>query len=89
MARTKIAITLDSGILGRLDELVGASIFPNRSRAIEAAVEEKLARIGRTRLASECAKLDPVLERALAEEGATPEEDGWPGYRGARSGGPI
>ena len=33
------------------------------------AVREKLARVDRSRLARECAKLDPKFERALAEEG--------------------
>ena len=80
MARAKIAITIDAGMLGRIDDLVRLSAFPNRSRAIEAAVEEKLRRDGRTRLASECAKLDPGTERAMAEEGISLEEDGWPGY---------
>lgn len=42
--------------------------YPNRSQAIEAAVAEALARRSRTRLAAECAKLDPDEERALGEE---------------------
>jgi hypothetical protein len=33
------------------------------------AVEKKLARLDRGRLARECAKLDPVFEKTLAEEG--------------------
>jgi hypothetical protein len=32
-------------------------------------VAEKLGRLARTRLARECAKLDPQEEKALAEEG--------------------
>jgi hypothetical protein len=39
------------------------------SQAGKEAVEEKLARLKRTRLARECAKLDRSSERALAEEG--------------------
>jgi hypothetical protein len=34
----------------------------------------------RGRLASECAKLDAKLEKALAEEGLGQELDGWPEY---------
>jgi hypothetical protein len=30
---------------------------------------KKLARLERSRLAQECAKLDPAFEKALAEEG--------------------
>lgn len=33
------------------------------------AVAEKIQRLAKTRLARECAKLDPNEERALAEEG--------------------
>lgn len=69
MPSVKIAISLDSETLKRVDGLVSKHVFPNRSRAIQAAVAEKLARLERSRLASECAKLDPKFERALAEEG--------------------
>jgi Arc/MetJ-type ribon-helix-helix transcriptional regulator len=69
MSSVKIAITIDSGMLTRIDGLVARKIFPNRSRAIESAVAEKLARMERGRLASECAKLDSRFEKALAEEG--------------------
>jgi metal-responsive CopG/Arc/MetJ family transcriptional regulator len=78
MASVKVAITLDQEILTRVDGLVSKSIFPNRSRAIQAAVSEKLARMERGRLASECAKLDPKFEQALAEEGLELEQ--WPEY---------
>ena len=54
----------------RVDSLVSKSIFPNRSRAIQAAVSEKLARMERGRLASKYAMLDPKFEKALAEEGS-------------------
>lgn len=33
------------------------------------AISEELERLAKTRLARECAKLDPAEERALAEEG--------------------
>jgi metal-responsive CopG/Arc/MetJ family transcriptional regulator len=80
MGRTKIAITLDTEVLGRIDRLVIEQIFPNRSRAIQEAVEEKLARLGRTRLYRECAKLDQAFEKALAEEGLSAELGQWPHY---------
>lgn len=69
MSAIKIAITLESGTLRQLDSLVARSVFPNRSRALQQAISEKLERMGRRRLAAECAKLDPVEERALAGEG--------------------
>lgn len=80
MATAKIAITLDEDTLNRIDHLVKRRAFPNRSRAIQAAVKEKLERMERTRLARECANLDPSQEQALAEEGLTEELSGWPKY---------
>ena len=80
MNSVKIAITLDRETLIRVDGLVSKSIFPTRSRAILAAVSEKLARMERGRLAAECAKLDPKFEKALAEEGLGRELESWPEY---------
>ena len=80
MAKSKIAISLDENTLERLDRLVKEDLFPNRSQAIQAAVEEKLARQKRSRLARECAKLDPKFERALAEEGLSRDLSEWPEY---------
>ncbi len=80
MGRSKIAITLDEQTLGELDRLVSQHRFPNRSQAIQEAVDEKLERLSHTRLALECAKLDPDYERALAEEGIAGELDAWPEY---------
>ncbi len=80
MARSKVAISIEESILNRLDKLVKKKVFPNRSQAIEEAVAEKLARLERSRLAQECAKLDPAFEKALAEEGLSEELAEWPEY---------
>lgn len=80
MPKTKLAVTLDSDLVENLDHLVAEALFPNRSQAIQAAVSEKLARLARTRLARECAKLDPEEERALAEEGLAGSAETWPEY---------
>jgi metal-responsive CopG/Arc/MetJ family transcriptional regulator len=80
MAASKIAITMDDNLLKRLDNLVKSRAFPNRSRAIQEAVREKLTRIDKTRLAHECSKLDPKYEQTLAEEGLVMELEQWPGY---------
>ena len=80
MGRSKVAISLDESTLNRLDKLVQKQVFPNRSQAIQEAVAEKLARLERSRLAQECAKLDPVFEKALAEEGLSEDLAEWPGY---------
>ena len=80
MATSKIAITIDKNTLNRLDLLVKSHFFPNRSRAIQEAVAEKLQRLEKSRLARECAKLDPKFEQALSEEGFETEIDEWPEY---------
>ncbi len=69
MAQTKIVVSIDEQILRQLDALVAAAVFPNRSRAIQEAVPEKLERLEQERLTRECAKLDPAFKTALAEEG--------------------
>ncbi|MEK7335277.1 MAG: ribbon-helix-helix domain-containing protein [Candidatus Binatota bacterium] len=80
MGRSKVTISLDESTLNRLDKLVQKQVFPNRSQAIEEAVAEKLARLERSRLARECAKLDPAFEKALAEEGLSEDLAEWPEY---------
>ena len=80
MAASKIAITIDDKTLKQLDILVKSNFFPNRSKAIQQAVIEKLMRIEKSRLAQECAKLDPEFEQSLAEEGFSSELEEWPQY---------
>jgi Arc/MetJ-type ribon-helix-helix transcriptional regulator len=80
MPKAKIAISIDEKVLGRLDGLVRSGFFGSRSQAIESAVSDKLERLGRTRLAFECAKLDQAAEKELAEEGLAEEMPGWPEY---------
>jgi len=80
MAASKIAITIDKKTLKQLDILVKSNFFPNRSKAIQQAVIEKLMRIEKSRLAQECAKLDPEFEQSLAEEGFSSELEEWPKY---------
>jgi len=80
MSTAKIAITIEEEMLGKLDRLVSSRVFPNRSKAIQEAIKEKLSRVNRSRLARECAKLDPAVEKAIAEEGFSQEIDQWPEY---------
>ncbi len=42
MATAKIAISIEESILNRLDLLVKSHTFPNRSKAIQEAIKEKL-----------------------------------------------
>ncbi len=80
MATIKVAITLDQELLSQLDQLVEQRFFPSRSKAIQAAIQDKLALINRSRLARECAKLDSQYEQVLAEEGMEQELAAWPEY---------
>lgn len=80
MARAKLAVTLDERTVTEVDNLVKRRLFPNRSRVIELAVREKLDRLSNSRLAEQCALLDPSFEKTLAEEGMGEELDQWPVY---------
>jgi metal-responsive CopG/Arc/MetJ family transcriptional regulator len=80
MPKTKVALTLDADLLEQVDELVAKQKFRNRSQAVEAALFDKLHRLARTRLAREAAKLNPVEEKRLADEGLVDALDSWPEY---------
>ena len=80
MSQTKVAITIEEEVLARVDALVRRKVYRNRSKAIQEAVQEKLARLERSRLAEECAKLDPAFEKAMADEGLSEELAAWPKY---------
>ncbi len=80
MKTAKIAVTIDQTLLAKLDRLVSERRFPNRSRALQEALRDKLDRLDRTRLARECAKLDPAFEHDLAEEGLAEDVKQWPEY---------
>ena len=80
METAKVAVSINKNTLKRLDRLVKTQVYPSRSKAIQEAIEDKLNRLERTRLAEESAKLDPVAEQAMAEEGLTEELAQWPDY---------
>ena len=80
MSTAKVAITIDGQLLKKLDLLVKEKAFPNRSNIIQEAVREKLVRINKSRLAKECAKLDPQFEQSMAEEGLSKDFESWPEY---------
>jgi metal-responsive CopG/Arc/MetJ family transcriptional regulator len=65
----KIAITIDEDILAQIDYLVNNAVYPNRSRAIEAAIAEKIDDYRRKRFEIECANLNPKEEQEFAEWG--------------------
>ncbi len=80
MAVSKIAITIEKETLSRLDRLVRERKYPNRSLAVQEAVDEKIMRLERNRLRDECEKLDPAEERTMADEGIGMEKASWPEY---------
>jgi metal-responsive CopG/Arc/MetJ family transcriptional regulator len=80
MSKEKIAITLEARYIGELDRLVDQHVFQSRSQAIQEAVSEKLLRLKRTRLAEECAKLEPGYEREVSELGLAEDMKKWPEY---------
>jgi metal-responsive CopG/Arc/MetJ family transcriptional regulator len=78
VSTNKVAITIEEKLLERLDRAVAQRKFPNRSRAIQEAVQEKLDRLEKTRLDREAAKLDPAFEQKLADEGLAGDANLWP-----------
>ncbi len=80
MSTEKVTVSIDAAILQRLDRLVKDEIFTSRSRAIQVAVEEKLARFDRTRLARELTKINPSEEQAMAELGFGDDAAKWDSY---------
>lgn len=73
----KIAVTLDQRTVADLDRWVREGKYPNRSRALQSAVDLLSEREKRTRLARELARLDPDEEKRLAEEWLAEK---WPEY---------
>lgn len=69
MVTTKVAITIDSELIAQVDDLVSQHVFPNRSKAIQSAIEDKFVHVRRSRLAQELINLDPLEEQQLADEG--------------------
>ena len=80
MASIKVAITLEQETLRQVDSLVARRVFPNRSRAIQIALHEKIERVEGSRLAAECAKLDPKFEQSLADDGLGVDAAEWPEF---------
>lgn len=68
MSAAKIAITLDQSLLRVVDRWVRQGRYPNRSKAIQAALRKDIEAWKRTRLAAELENVDPAEERAQAEE---------------------
>ena len=74
----KIAVTLDQRTVADLDRWVQEGKYPNRSRALQSAVNLLTEREKRTRLVRELARIDPKEEKQLAEQGLG--DRAWPKY---------
>jgi Arc/MetJ-type ribon-helix-helix transcriptional regulator len=73
----KVAVTLDKRTVADLDRWVREGKYPNRSRALQTAVNLLSEREKRTRLSRELSKLDRKQEQRMAEEGLT---EPWPTF---------
>ncbi len=76
----KVTISIDQNLLNHIDRLVKSKVFASRSQALQVAIQEKIARLNKTRLLQESAKLDPLAEQAWADEGLAAELATWPEY---------
>jgi Arc/MetJ-type ribon-helix-helix transcriptional regulator len=74
----KLAVSLDKRAVENLDRWVKEGKYPNRSRALQAAVDLLTEREKRTRLARELSKMDRKKEQRIAEEGLG--DSSWPAF---------
>lgn len=80
MSLAKVAISIESATLKKLDYYVKKRVFKNRSQAIQAAVNQSIDVLEHQRLANECAKLDITSEQQMADYGLDEDEKEWPTF---------
>ena len=80
MSVGKVTVSIGADVLKQLDRLVTERVFPSRSQAIHKAIEEKIARLNKSRLERACELLDPVEEQDFAEIGVSADLEEWPEY---------
>jgi len=80
MASAKIAITLEQECLKEIDLWVSEGRYPNRSRAIQEVLKEKIARWRKRRLISVLSQVVPEEERKSSEEGFETVNEVWDEY---------
>lgn len=69
MSRVTIAVSIELGVLNKIDHYVQKKVFENRSQAIQAAVSQVIEQLKCKRLADECIKLDVAFEQQMATDG--------------------
>lgn len=67
--KEKVTVSLDASLVAWADDLVERQVFESRSAAIEQAIEALLLSVQSRQYEDALALLDPVEERAWAEEG--------------------
>ena len=67
MATKRIVVTIELATLREVDKLVRAGRYPNRSKAVQVALRDQIARVRRIRLAQELSKMDPTEAKAIAD----------------------
>ncbi|MDQ7823128.1 MAG: CopG family transcriptional regulator [Candidatus Eremiobacteraeota bacterium] len=80
MASAKIAITLEHECLKEIDLWVSEGLYPNRSKAIQEVLKERIARWRKNRLQSALSQVVPEEERKLSEEGFDAVNKAWEKY---------
>ena len=80
MSVAKVTLSIESGLLKKVDYPVKERVFFNCSQAIQSAVAEKISKFDKNRRARECAKLDKAEEQSLADSGLANEADEWLEY---------
>ena len=80
MNAAKVTISIDQNLLQSIDHLVQSRVFASRSQAVQVAVQEKIIRLNKARLARECSKLDRLEEQALADERLGADSAAWLEY---------
>jgi metal-responsive CopG/Arc/MetJ family transcriptional regulator len=80
MKYSKIAVSIPTELLIKLDRLVKNGRFPNRSFAIQTAIANELKHIERTSLAYACSLASSKVERTMSEEGISEDFSEWPEY---------
>ncbi len=78
MSASSVMIELEPSLLAKLDGFVEGHLFRSRSDAVAIAVREKIERLeSHDQFLTECQKLDPVEEQAIAEEWLDGERTAW------------
>ena len=75
-----VTLTLDDSILESIDRLVKDSVYPDRSLAIQKAVESRLRIMDKSALDRELEKMDPAFEQRMADEFLPEDLSEWPEY---------